>query len=100
MYLGDSKAYITQNGGKFILATENSHELSNEVFFIYIKTERKKVISKGGSVDEDNYGDFRLKGRFGLSRSFGNSQLSKYLIQKPDIFIHEITRTFLIYLSK
>jgi serine/threonine protein phosphatase PrpC len=80
--LGDSRAVILYNNGKFKQITRD-HKPDDKI-------EKDRINKLGGSVIEDSEGIPRI-GDLSLSRSFGDADNSPFVSQIPDVFYYKIT---------
>lgn len=56
-------------------------------------TERNRIESLGGYIQQDMYGTWRVKGSLAVSRSFGDLYLHPYVIWHPDVTVLPINET-------
>jgi serine/threonine protein phosphatase PrpC/serine/threonine protein kinase len=79
--VGDSRAIMSSKGENGILSfvqlTDN-HVASNPV-------ERELVVQRGGTVTKSPNGVCRVEGALIITRSIGDSKLSKYLSREPSV---------------
>lgn len=75
--VGDSRAVLCSASNKAIRLTKD-HKPNDP-------KEKKRILSAGGTISYDGC-DWRVKGNLSMSRAFGDTELSPYVISKPDVF--------------